>query len=103
MELPAFPPVYPEPRPLPAPVADEPPRLTARTLGGLEWVLAKELEAIGAADLRVGRRTVEFSAPPGRHQPAMARIPAASTSESGASTSPIRQPRWWSDRPAASR
>ena len=42
-------------------------------------------------------------AAPGRHQPAMARIPAASTSESGASTSPIRQPRWWSDRPAASR
>jgi 23S rRNA (guanine2445-N2)-methyltransferase / 23S rRNA (guanine2069-N7)-methyltransferase len=68
MELPAFPPVYPEPRPLPAPVADEPPRLTARTLGGLEWVLAKELEAIGAVDLRVGRRTVEFSAPPGRER-----------------------------------
>ena len=40
---------------------------------------------------------------PGRHQPAIARMPAASTSESGASTSPIRQPRWWSDRPAASR
>jgi len=68
MECPAFPPVQPEPRPLSAPVADEPPRLTARTLGGLEWVLAKELEAIGAADLRVGRRTVEFSAPPGRER-----------------------------------
>jgi 23S rRNA (guanine2445-N2)-methyltransferase / 23S rRNA (guanine2069-N7)-methyltransferase len=68
MEFSAFPPVHPEPRPLPAPVADEPPRLTARTLGGLEWVLAKELEAIGAADLRVGRRTVEFSAPPGRER-----------------------------------
>ena len=68
MEFPAFPPVSADPRPLPAPVADEPPRLTARTLGGLEWVLAKELEAIGAADLRVGRRTVEFSAPPGRER-----------------------------------
>ncbi|MFM7137823.1 MAG: bifunctional 23S rRNA (guanine(2069)-N(7))-methyltransferase RlmK/23S rRNA (guanine(2445)-N(2))-methyltransferase RlmL, partial [Planctomycetota bacterium] len=68
MEVPAFPPVQPEPRPLPAPVADEPPRLTARTLGGLEWVLAKELEAVGAADLRVGRRTVEFSAPAGRER-----------------------------------
>jgi 23S rRNA (guanine2445-N2)-methyltransferase / 23S rRNA (guanine2069-N7)-methyltransferase len=68
MEFPAFPPVQPEPRPLSAPVADEPPRLTARTLGGLEWVLALELEAIGAADLRVGRRTVEFSAPPGHEQ-----------------------------------
>jgi 23S rRNA (guanine2445-N2)-methyltransferase / 23S rRNA (guanine2069-N7)-methyltransferase len=68
MEFPAFPPVQPEPRPLSAPVADEPPRLTARTLGGLEWVLAQELEAIGAADLRVGRRTVEFSAPAGREQ-----------------------------------
>ena len=33
----------------------------------------------------------------------MARIPAAKTSESGASTSPMRQPRWWSDLPAASR
>ncbi len=63
-----FPDVPPEPRPLPAPVADEPPRLTARTLGGLEWVLAKELEALGAFDLRVGRRTIEFSAPPERHR-----------------------------------
>jgi 23S rRNA (guanine2445-N2)-methyltransferase / 23S rRNA (guanine2069-N7)-methyltransferase len=28
-------------------------------------VLAKELEALGASDLRVGRRTIEFSPPPG--------------------------------------
>lgn len=60
-----FPEVPPEPRPLSAPVADEPPRLTARTLGGIEWVLAKELVALGALDLRVGRRTIEFSAPLG--------------------------------------
>lgn len=60
-----FPDVPPQPRPLPAPVADEPPRLTARTLEGLEWVLARELEALGAIDLRIGRRTIEFSAPPG--------------------------------------
>ena len=56
-----FPDVPPVPRPLAAPAADEPPRLTARTLEGLEWVLARELEAIGARDLRVGRRTIEFS------------------------------------------
>jgi 23S rRNA (guanine2445-N2)-methyltransferase / 23S rRNA (guanine2069-N7)-methyltransferase len=46
-------------------VADEPPRLTARTLEGLEWLLARELEAVGATDLRIGRRTIEFAAPPG--------------------------------------
>jgi 23S rRNA (guanine2445-N2)-methyltransferase / 23S rRNA (guanine2069-N7)-methyltransferase len=44
---------------------DEPPRLTARTLEGLEWILARELEAVGAQDLRIGRRTIEFSAAPG--------------------------------------
>jgi 23S rRNA (guanine2445-N2)-methyltransferase / 23S rRNA (guanine2069-N7)-methyltransferase len=60
-----FPSPPPTPRPLPAPVADEPPRLTARTLEGLEWVLARELEAVGASDLRIGRRTVEFSAAAG--------------------------------------
>jgi 23S rRNA (guanine2445-N2)-methyltransferase / 23S rRNA (guanine2069-N7)-methyltransferase len=60
-----FPDVPPVPRPLPAPSPDEPPRLTARTLEGLEWILARELEAIGARDLRVGRRTIEFSAAPG--------------------------------------
>ncbi|MGA0038924.1 MAG: bifunctional 23S rRNA (guanine(2069)-N(7))-methyltransferase RlmK/23S rRNA (guanine(2445)-N(2))-methyltransferase RlmL [Pirellulales bacterium] len=47
--------------PLPLPSPDEPPRLTARTLGGLERVLAAELEAVGASDLTIGRRTVEFS------------------------------------------
>lgn len=46
---------------LPPPSAEEPPRLTARTLGGLERVLAAELETVGAEDLVVGRRTVEFS------------------------------------------
>jgi len=61
----SFPHVPPAPRPLPAPVLDEPPRLTARTLEGLEWVLARELEAVGARDLRVGRRTIEFSTAPG--------------------------------------
>ncbi|MFM9057732.1 MAG: bifunctional 23S rRNA (guanine(2069)-N(7))-methyltransferase RlmK/23S rRNA (guanine(2445)-N(2))-methyltransferase RlmL [Planctomycetaceae bacterium] len=64
----SFPPVPSNPRPLPAPIADEPPRLTARTLEGLEWVLARELEALGAVDLRVGRRTIEFSAEPGRER-----------------------------------
>jgi len=59
-----FPSPPPTPRPLPAPVADEPPRLTARTLEGLEWLLARELEAVGATDLRVGRRTIEFAASP---------------------------------------
>ena len=62
---PQFPSVPPVPRPLPAPVLDEPPRLTARTLEGLEWILARELEAVGAQDLRIGRRTIEFSAAPG--------------------------------------
>jgi 23S rRNA (guanine2445-N2)-methyltransferase / 23S rRNA (guanine2069-N7)-methyltransferase len=60
-----FPDVVSPPRPLPAPVADEPPRFTARTLEGLEWILARELEAVGARDLRIGRRTIEFSAAPG--------------------------------------
>jgi 23S rRNA (guanine2445-N2)-methyltransferase / 23S rRNA (guanine2069-N7)-methyltransferase len=64
----AFPLVPEPPRPLPPPSADEPPRLTARTLEGLEWVLARELEGLGAVDMRVGRRTVEFSAPPGRER-----------------------------------
>ncbi|MFM8414002.1 MAG: THUMP domain-containing protein, partial [Planctomycetota bacterium] len=63
-----FPDVPAEPRPLPPPAVDEPPRFTARTLGGLEWVLARELERLGAVDLRVGRRTVEFSPPPGRER-----------------------------------
>ena len=48
-------------RPLPPPSPDEPPRLTARTLGGLEEVLAAELLRLGAGDLRIGRRTIEFS------------------------------------------
>jgi len=63
-----FPTVPEVPRPLPAPLADEPPRPTARTLEGLEWALARELEALGASDLRIGRRTVEFSCPPGRER-----------------------------------
>ena len=63
-----FPDPRPVPRPLPPPVADEPPRFTARTLEGLEWVLARELEAVGAGDLRPGRRTIEFSAPAGRER-----------------------------------
>ena len=63
-----FPENPPAPRPLPAPVVDEPARLTARTLEGLEWVLARELEAVGARDLRIGRRTIEFSAEPGRER-----------------------------------
>ncbi|MFM8802450.1 MAG: hypothetical protein ACKOK8_00840, partial [Planctomycetia bacterium] len=61
----AFPLVPSVPRPLPAPSPDEPPRLTARTLEGLEWILARELERVGARELRVGRRTIEFSAAPG--------------------------------------
>jgi len=65
MNAPQFPAVPACPRPLPAPLADEPPRLTARTLEGLEWLLARELEAVGATDLRIGRRTIEFAAPPG--------------------------------------
>jgi hypothetical protein len=43
MPEPLFPRIPPAVRPLPAPVADEPARLTARTLEGLEWVLAREL------------------------------------------------------------
>jgi hypothetical protein len=35
--------------------------MTARTLEGLEWILARELEQVGAQDLRIGRRTIEFS------------------------------------------
>ena len=68
MSRPAFPPIAPPPRPFPAPQAGEPARCTARTLEGLEWVLARELEAVGARDLRVGRRTIEFSAEPGRER-----------------------------------
>lgn len=63
-----FPAVQPVPRPLPAATLDEPPRLTARTLEGLEWLLATELETLGAHDLRIGRRTIEFSAAPGRER-----------------------------------
>ena len=63
-----FPEPPPDPRPLAAPAMAEAPRCTARTLGGLEWVLARELEAIGAVDLRIGRRTIEFSAEPGRER-----------------------------------
>jgi 23S rRNA (guanine2445-N2)-methyltransferase / 23S rRNA (guanine2069-N7)-methyltransferase len=68
MQIPAFADVPPEPRPLPPPAVDEPPRFTARTLGGLEWVLAEELAALGAVELRMGRRTVEFASPPGRER-----------------------------------
>jgi 23S rRNA (guanine2445-N2)-methyltransferase / 23S rRNA (guanine2069-N7)-methyltransferase len=59
--MPSFPEQPPAPRPLLPAAADEPPRLTARTLDGLEWLLAAELEAAGGTELRVGRRTVEFS------------------------------------------
>jgi len=65
MPVSIFPAVPPPPRPLAAPLLDEPPRFTARTLEGLEWLLATELEAVGATDLRIGRRTIEFSAAPG--------------------------------------
>ena len=65
MDVVRFPAVPPTPRPLPAPSLDEPPRMTARTLEGLEWILAQELERVGAQDLRVGRRTIEFSTAPG--------------------------------------
>ena len=58
-----FPAIPPVPRPLAAPQPEEPARFTARTLEGLEWVLARELEGVGARDLRVGRRTIEFSGP----------------------------------------
>ena len=66
--------VPPVPRPLPAPAVEEPPRLTARTLEGLEWILAQELEHLGAQDLRVGRRTIEFSAPPGAAKETLYRV-----------------------------
>lgn len=56
-----FPAVPSPPRPLLPPDAAEPPRLTARTIDGLEWLLADELQAVGATDLRVGRRTIEFT------------------------------------------
>lgn len=48
-------------RPLPPPDPDTPPRLTARTLGGLEELLAAEIRSIGGEVLAVGRRTVEFA------------------------------------------
>jgi len=48
-------------RPLPAPLCEEPPSLTARTLEGLESILAAELESFGATIKRAGRRTIEFS------------------------------------------
>ena len=56
-----FPHIPSTPRPLAAPAPDEPPRMTARTLEGLEWILARELEQVGASDLRIGRRTIEFA------------------------------------------
>ena len=59
--MPSFPDQPPPPRPLLPAAAEESPRLTARTLDGLEWLLAAELELVGATELRVGRRTVEFS------------------------------------------
>jgi putative N6-adenine-specific DNA methylase len=68
MDEPRFPAIPAVPRPLPAPAADEPPRCTARTLEGLEWLLARELEAVGATDLRIGRRTIEFSVAPGQER-----------------------------------
>ncbi len=61
-----FPLPEPAARPLLPPAPDEPPRLTARTVEGLEWLLARELESVGACDLRIGRRTIEFSTEPGR-------------------------------------
>ena len=114
----------PTPRPLPAPVADEPPRLTARTLEGLEWLLARELETVGATDLRIGRRTIEFAAPPGAEKETLYRAvlecrtairvleplgrfrvdaPEALYRAVQEIAAGIRQPRWWSERPAASR
>ncbi len=69
-----FPDVPAVPRPLPAPVHDEPPRFTARTLEGLEWILAREIEAVGGRDLRIGRRTIEFSAPGGAERETLYRV-----------------------------
>ena len=60
MESP-FPEVPAAPRPLLTCAPDVPPSLTARTLDGLEWLLARELVSLGATDLRIGRRTIEFS------------------------------------------
>ncbi len=68
MSISIFPNVPAPPRPLPAPLADEPARFTARTLEGFEWVLARELATVGARDLRIGRRTIEFSAEPGQER-----------------------------------
>ena len=56
-----FPEVPPAPRPLLSGDPDMPPRLTARTLDGLEWLLARELSGLGATNLRIGRRTIEFT------------------------------------------
>jgi len=56
-----FPDPIEPPRPLPTASPDDPPRLTARSPDGLEGVLAEELRRIGATDLRIGRRTIEFS------------------------------------------
>ena len=63
-----FPDIPDIPRPLPAPGYHETPKVTARTLEGLEWILKTELENLGAVDFRVGRRTVEFSAPRGHER-----------------------------------
>ena len=63
-----FPDIPDIPRPLPAPGYHEIPKVTARTLEGLEWILKTELENLGAVDFRVGRRTVEFSAPRGHER-----------------------------------
>ena len=56
-----FPEVPPAPRPLLPGDPDMPPSLTARTLDGLEWLLARELSGLGATNLRIGRRTIEFT------------------------------------------
>ena len=56
-----FPEVPPAPRPLLPSESDVPPSLTARTLDGLEWLLARELSELGATNLRIGRRTIEFT------------------------------------------
>jgi len=74
MSISIFPNVPAPPRPLPAPLADEPARFTARTLEGFEWVLARELATVGARDLRIGRRTIEFSAEPGQERETLYRV-----------------------------
>ena len=71
---PGFPDIPAVPRPLPAPAPDEPPRLTARTLEGLEWILAREIEAVGGRDLRIGRRTIEFSTAAGSERETLYRL-----------------------------